>query len=141
MKKLLIIALLIVGCKKKDIPPEPEPEPTPIVTPIDTCKTGMVKFAGKFVRNGDTVIVKFIKNNCPVTNSNTYETTGMVKAVAEFTTGPILNLSKITTTSAETADKMQDDRKVFTFFNKQDTGLIFICNNLTNKFIVFRRVK
>lgn len=30
MKKLLILALLVTACKKKEVTPTPEPEPTPV---------------------------------------------------------------------------------------------------------------
>jgi len=140
MKKLLVILVLLSACKKKDVEPAPDNNPTTPPVVIDSCKTGLVKFAGKYVRNGDTVIVKFIKNNCPTTNSNTYETTGLDSAVAEYNINH-LNLKKITTTSIELADKMQDNGLTFTFFNKQDTAIALLCNKLSNGYITFRKLK
>ncbi len=78
MKKAIAIGLLIftIGCKKKDI--TPEPTPTPYV-----CETKTKVFEGKYETQSDskdTITIVFIHNNCPTEGVNTYSVYGLGKA-------------------------------------------------------------
>ncbi len=79
MKRLLILVVLLSGCKKKDTP-APEPVPTPISPPTSTvtptgCVTGLVTMEGKYVYdrcNKDTITIKWKQNACPEVDRNYY---------------------------------------------------------------------
>lgn len=86
MKRYMIFALLIivVSCKKK------ETEPTP--PPTTVCETKSKVFEGKYeVMNNskDTIIITFVKNNCPNEGVNTYLVYGLGKAFNNGTSSNI----------------------------------------------------
>jgi len=77
MKKAIIIGLIIftLGCKKKDVTPEP------IITP-DVCETKTKVFEGQYEAQSDskdTITIVFIHNNCPTEGVNTYSVYGLGK--------------------------------------------------------------
>lgn len=77
MKKiaLIFIVILITSCKKTTITPTP-------IEPV--CVISTPKLDGKYrldIYNNDTIQVVFLRNNCPVDNSNIYLVKGLGYAV------------------------------------------------------------
>lgn len=140
MKTLILVLLVLMACKKKDVAPTPEPEP--IVIPADTgCKTGTTWFAGKYLYNSDTITVAFVKNNCPTKNSNTYEMSGLKKAMAALTPTDVTIAEPLTTVSEELQKKMYDKLKSYNFFNLGDTLLRMTTSKLTSSQFDFKRIR
>lgn len=151
MKKLLILLVLIAGCKKKDTPPT-DPEPTsppatitPTITP--TCHTGLVRFTGRYVceRNDkkDTIEFVFRNNNCPVENSNWYVIKNFVNTTNSFAiTGEKLSPNmEFEMVSTEQEFLAQTKLKDYTFKIQTNGDLVLTSKKLNYGFTNFFKVK
>jgi hypothetical protein len=141
MRTIIFIAILMFGCKKKDVGPEPEPVRMPPVIQTDTCKVSDAKFAGKYTYNSDTINVVFIKNNCPIEYSNTYEVKNFKQAMAAITPTDVTITGYFTTKSEEKQGKMYDGLKQYNFFLFGDTTMRLVTSKLMSSQIDFKRVK
>lgn len=85
MKKILFVLIVLAACKKETIEPVKLPE-----LPAETkCKTAdTTRMCGQwFIYHpslGDTITVRFLKNDCPNEGSNYYILKGFGKAVQPF---------------------------------------------------------
>jgi hypothetical protein len=76
MKKIFLIAIILIGfaCKKKTVTPEPTPDPVCVKSPD--------QFSGKYVSpNNDTIEVVYLHDNCPTNKSNTFNVKKIGEAV------------------------------------------------------------
>lgn len=104
MKTYMIFALLIIvmGCKKKDTKPETTQNAQPV------CETKTKVFEGKYeVTNNskDTIIIVFIKNNCPTEGVNTYSVYGLGKAFNNGIANSNLDATKVYETTSNEGQK------------------------------------
>lgn len=142
MKKLLIIIILIAGCKKKDTPPA-DPEPTPPVT--QSCTTGKTLFTGKYkciIEPGNVIEFVFKHNNCPAENSNTYIVENFAEAVKDLVSVPVSPPNGYEVKSNEVykyADSSLDDGR-FNFAIQPDSTIKLTGKNLKFGSIKFVRI-
>lgn len=139
MKKLLIIILLIAGCKKKDTPPA-DPEPTPPVT--QSCATGKTLFTGKYkciIAPGNVIEFVFKHNNCPKTNSNTYVVKDFAASMKDLMTVPIY--ADIEVESTENYLYANDVYKNYYFTIQPDSTIKLTGKNLKYGAIEFYKIK
>lgn len=137
MKKILILIVLISGCKKSEV--APEPEPTPITK---TCQTGKVLFSGKYkcyTAPNDTIEFIFKHNNCPAENSNTYLVDNFVEATKDLVTVPITN-PIFEVVSTEVNGYANDRNKEYYFTFQVDSTLKLTGKNLKYGSIKFVKI-
>ena len=76
MKKIFLIAIILMGyaCKKKTVTPEPIPDPVCVKSPD--------QFSGKYVNaKNDTIEIVYLHDNCPTNKSNTFNVKKIGEAV------------------------------------------------------------
>ena len=151
MKKLLILAILLSGCKKKQAEPSPEPQPsTTTGTPAPTCSAATPTFVGKYITINiplkDTLRITLLSNGCPTNgNLNTYRVENMGINLRQIVSDTLKNPYPNTTYTL-VADENKDfiQGQGFSIFEPKGNGAMEVSVNVDKKIagnVIFMRVK
>lgn len=150
MKHALILAILLMGCKKKQSEPSPEPIPTTTGTPAPTCSAATPTFVGKYITINvplkDTLRITLLSNGCPTKgNINTYKVDGIGANLRQIVSDTLKNPYPNTTYTIEVdenKDFMQGEG--FTIFEPKANGAMEVSVPVSKKIagnVIFMRVK
>lgn len=136
MKKivLILVVILIVSCKKKEVAP---------IVQEPVCETTNPKFVGKYKYmqgNQDTIEIIFISNNCPNKVINTYVVKGLGKAVQPIlNTGQSFSNNDYTIKIDETIQSGSYQDGSFSL-SLESNGLTLNCNKLQYQTTKFQKI-